>query len=406
MTKVGKNTMSEEFTPSETTLAVFGEYVVKLGRPVEDLVKMYADHRAVHDNPDKETEQFCDERARSYVRTAIRSELSSPAPTFDGIVMGQAAAFDTVAKHWNFVKELEKKPDQLEQALANGTVVVLVDPKTKEEYYAPVDMRETYSTGTKNRGYEKPYPRHSWLKNIIGVFGGRNVAPALARVTVNNRPATMLAPMYQPATVRLMNKTKEGETELKLGGSSVTEFRLSANENVPSAESLIQEHFAPYYSSLAEILDHHVKWRKGFKTVGGKKREDLDYSRLTLVDVYFMHGSEEVNSNGTYRITVEDDSLGVGGDGEEIERGMGCWVPEDLWDMPNVRGETLRDVGTGTRMFLIGQTAQPQQTRNFQTQEMDDIPGDVNLTVLGAIIQDGYFYAKEVVEDADSVVVE
>ena len=397
--------MTEVMKASDKTLAVIGQYAEKSGRPIEELVKIYDDFRAIHDKPDTQTDEFCDERARAYVRTALRSELASPAPTWDGMVLGQAAPFDTVARHWTNALAYAKDENQRQQAIEKGLIVLQVDPDTKAEYYAPVDQREKYSTGRVNPGFGKPYPKNSYLRNLVGVFGGKGVAPTLGRVTTNNAPALKESPMYQPISVRLMNRTKDGAKELTLGGSSVTEFRASDNDNMPSAEAVIQEYLSNYYTSLADLETHHKTWFKGIKMVGGKKRENLDYSRLTVLDVYLMYSVAEVNRSGNYRMVVEDDSLGMGDESEGAERGTTVWIPEHLWKMANVRGETLEASGQGTRMFLIGQTAQPQTSRDFASGEDLDVPGEVNVTLLGAVIQDGYFYVKEVVED-DSVELE
>ena len=383
--------MAANVQPSEKSLKEMEVWAAKTGRPIDDFVKMYVDAYVVL-TKDHQTPQLRDEIAYSKVRTAMRSELASPAPTWNGVVLGFGDAVDTNVRLWADAKAQFIGAEK-QQWVEKGFITT--DGK-------PIDRRPTYSTGRVNPNFGKPYPENNWMRNAIGVFANGESTPMATVVTLSGEIAKIAPPVQTPVTVRLMNRTPEAvKDQLMLGNSSVTEWRVINDPNIPDPEVVVETYMAKYFTTLANLPSHHAKFVKGYEGAFPNKREKLDPTRLTLLDVNLMVIDREANKTGSFRIVVEDDSLGV--EGEEVHRGTAIFVPPMWFHYVNSRGESLAKADEGTRVFALVQTAQPQKSRNFQTQMDEDVPADINGNLLGIIFKKDWYFEK-VVAPADDVV--
>ena len=367
----------EEITPSDFTKTIFEGIAKDTGKAYEDLLKMYVDYRLILDRP-QYTEQLNDERARAKVRSSLRSELASPAPVWSGMMLAASDPFDTNARHWELAKS-RYESDERQQWIDKGFITS--DGK-------PIDLREVFRTGRKNPNVGKPYPKTNWMRNAVGVLATSETEPMPAKVTLSRQVALKSVPLKVPIQVRLNNRTPEGVLdELQLTGASVTVFRPIDDPDIPHPEDLTEKYCAKYFTTLAELELKH----QGF-ILNPKRREGvrirLDPLRLTLLDCNLVFVDPAKNeTTGNYRMVVEDDSIGFGED-EQGRRGTVIWLPEHLY--PEVE-----HAGRGTRMFIFGQSTQPQTRIDFTTGERLNEPGDVGINATGLMVRRGWFLEKD-----------
>lgn len=378
-TKERKQMGEETITPSKTTEKILKDIAKETGKTYEDLLKMYYDARAVLDKP-QYTEQLNDEKARARVRSALRSEMASPAPVWTGMVLAASEAFNINERH--YVDAAAKfASDEKDQWIDKGFI-------TSEGL--PVDQREFYRTGRKNPGHRKPYPRFNWLRNAVGVLSTGTGEPLPAKITLSRQVALRTIPLNIPVQVRLNNRTPEGVTdELILTGATVTQFRPIDDPDIPHPEDVIEKYLAKYFCSLINILEHHNGFiinKKAVEEQGARPR--LDPTRLTLLDANLVFVDPEPNeTTGNHRLVVDDDSIGFGEE-DEGRRGTVIWLPKEFYP-------EIEHAGRGTRMYIMGQTTQPQRSMNFETGEMENVPGDVGMNATGLIVRRGWFMEKE-----------
>lgn len=379
-TKGKGNKLGEKpITPSKATEIVLKDIAKDTSKKYEDLLKMYHDARAILDRP-QYTEELNDEKARARVRSALRSEMASPAPVWTGIVLAASEAFNTNERHYADAK-VKFASDEKDQWVEKGFITS--DGK-------PIDQRTHYRTGRVNPGHKKVYPRFNWLRNAVAVLSTGKGKPLPAKITLSRQVALRTIPLNVPVQVRLNNRTPEGVTdELILNGANVTQFRTIEDPDVPHPEEVIEMYMAKYFVNLINLLDHHngfILNAKAVRKTGAKPR--LDPTRLTLLDANLVFVDPEPNEKtGNHRMVVDDDSIGFGED-DEGRRGTVIWLPKDFY------GE-VEHAGRGTRMYIMGQTTQPQTSINFETGERVDTPGDVGMNATGLKVRRGWFMEKE-----------
>lgn len=378
--------MSEK-KASDFTVKVLKEYAKDTGKKYDELLKLYTDFRDVLDKPG-ESEEHCDERARAQVRTNIRAELASPAAVFRGVALAVAEPFDTVGSEWTNATALFKNADTKQQAIDKG----LITPDGK-----PIDRRKVFSTGRINRNFGKPYPIHSYIRNVFGVYSTQKGEPLPAKITLSRSAALGQIPVNVPTQVRLNNATPKGVTdELNLTSSTVTEFKAVEDPDIPHPEDLILMYCAKYFSTIANLQKVHNGFITNAEAVKGGAKAKLNPNRLTLLDVYLLYMDAEKNEQtGNYRMVVEDDSIGLGAD-DEKRRGTVLWLPEHLYP-------SIANAGRGTRMHVFGQTTQPQTRLDFTTGATVNEPGDVGMNVNGILPRRGWFIEKTEESPAEEV---
>lgn len=369
--------MSEtKITPSETTEKKLQTLAESTGKSYEELLKMYMDARDFLDR-DQYTEQLNDEKAYVRVRSSLRSELSSPAPVLSGMILAAGEAFNTNQRYWDAAK-IQFESDEKQQWIDKG--LITSDGK-------PISQRKFYSTGRVDPGYGKVVPETNWMRNAFGVLSIGKGEPTPSKITLSQLIALKKVPLGIPLQVRLNNRTPKDVTdEYILNGASVTEFRPVDNPDVPPAEKIIEMYCEKYFTTIANLQAVHDGYvLNPDRREGAKVR--LDPIRMTLLDCYLIYCDEQPNDKtGNYRMVVEDDSIGLGRE-DEGSRGTVIWLPEHLFP-------AVKDAGKGTRMFLLGQTTQPQTSINFETGERLDEPGDVGINATGVYVRDGWFMDK------------
>lgn len=372
-----RNEMSEtEITPSETTEKKLQEIAESTGKSPAELEKMYLDARAFLDK-DQYTEQLNDEKAFVRVRSSLRSELSSPAPILSGLILAAGEAFNTNARYHDAAK-IQFESDEAQQWIDKGLIT---------EDGKPIDQRKFYSTGRVNPNYGKVVPATNWMRNAFGVLSIGEGNPTPSKITLSRQVALKKIPLGIPVQVRLNNKTPKGVTdEYILNGASVTEFRPIDNPDVPQPETVIEMYCEKYFTTITNLQAVHNDY-----VLNPDRREGvrarLDPLRMTLLDCYLIYCDESPNDKtGNYRMVVEDDSIGLSQEDEGV-RGTVIWLPEHLFP-------AVKDAGKGTRMFLMGQTTQPQTSIDFTTGERVNEPGDVGINATGLFVRDGWFMDK------------
>jgi hypothetical protein len=369
---------AKSITPSDFTKKVLKEYAKDTGKKYDELLKLYNDFREVLDKSG-DTEEFCDERARSQVRVNIRAELASPAAVFRGVALAVAEPFDTIGAQWANATALFKNNETRQQAIDQG----IITPDGM-----PIDRRKVFSTGRANRGFGKPYPAHSYVRNVFGVYSTQKGEPLPAKITLSRSQALGQVPLYVPTQVRLNNATpKEVTDELLLTSSSVTEFKQIEDPDIPHPEDLMQMYCAKYFTTIANLQKVHDSFITNPADVKAGQKPKLNPNRLTLLDVYLLYLDTEPNAQtGNYRMVVEDDSISLKAD-DDKRRGTVIWLPEHLYPL-------VANAGKGTRLHVLGQTMQPQTRLDFTTGKTINEPGDVGMNATGILPRRGWFIEK------------
>lgn len=352
---------------SEFTKKVFKQWSKKLGRPMTELTKMYDGAYEVLARMGK-PEELLDEMARSRVKAQLRSEFASPAIPFKGKILAASPGFNVNARKWEDAATMFKSPER-DQWIANDVI---------NEKGEPLDTLEFYSTGKKNPRFGKPLPRENFLANAFGVLATADTEPLAAKVTLSRDKAKILVPINEPVTVRLNNRTKKGDTFLTLSSGSPTAFRKIEDPDIPDAETLITMYCEEFFTVLKNLEKVHLS------TLNPKKQNKPDPTRITIVEAELVNISPPTRDDGNYRMVIQDQDMGFT---DEEKRGTTAWVPQ--WLYPAVE-----DAGPGTRMFIIGQTTQPQTRIDFATGETLNEPGDVGLNALGIHIKKGWLMPK------------
>jgi len=209
------------------------------------------------------------------------------------------------------------------------------------------------------------------------VDGGKQPMPS--KITMSRNKALIDVPAKVPIQVRLNDRTPRLSNFKVLSSGSPTEFREIDEPGMPSAEDMIQEYCPQFFTTLKNLPQVH-------KSTINPKTGKPDPTRITILDCALDYIDTEPNAKtGNYRMVVSDDSLEFT---EEDRRGTVVWVPEHCH--PDVE-----DAGKGTRMFVVGQTSQPQTRLDFETGKTLNEPGDVGMNAMGIIVKEGWLMPKD-----------
>jgi hypothetical protein len=353
----------------EFTTKVMNEWAVQLGKPVADLVKMYDGAYEVLERMGKPADQL-EEMAKTRVRSQLRNEFSSPAVSFRGRVLAKSDAFNMNAGYWDratVMFESAERQQWIDQGLIND----------KGE---PLDMRKVFKKSKKNNpNFGKVYKKENFLTNVFGVFLTTKGEPMPAKVTLSDKKARIAVPVDVPVQTRLNDRTEKGATFRTLSSGTPTEFKPIQDPDIPDAETLISMYCDQFFTTLKQIEAVHTA------TVD-PETEKADPTRLTIIEVELITLDGEPNpKTHNYRMVVGDESLGFT---DKEKRGTVVWVAEGLYPV-------VKDAGRGSRMYVIGQTTQPQTSIDFETGNKVDKPGDVGMNAMGIFIKKGWLLPKD-----------
>lgn len=354
---------------TEFTTKVLNEWATQLGRKPEELQKMYDDAYEVLTKMGKPADQI-EEMAKTRVRSQLRHDFASPAIPFRGRVLAKGDAFNMNATAWTDAAEYFKGAES-QQWIDKGVI------NDKGE---PLDTREIFSKSKKkNPNFGKVMPKENFLTNVFGVFISPKEEVVASKVTMSGNKARIAIPVDVPVHVRLNDKSEKGATFRTLVSGAPTEFKPIEDPDIPDAETLISNYCAQFFTTLKQLEAVH----QAFVPAGATK---ADPTRLTIVEVELITLDTEANpKTHNYRMVVGDESLGFS---EKERRGTVVWTSEALFP-------AVKDAGRGSRMFVIGQTTQPQTSRDFATGDIINKPGDVGINAMGIYVKKGWLMPKD-----------
>jgi len=354
---------------SEFTTKVFGEWATQLGREPTEIIAMYNGAYEILEKMGKPLDQL-EEMAKTRVRSQLRSEFASPAIPFRGRVLAKSEPFNMNAGAWEDAGEMNRSPERQQW----------IDQKRINEAGQPLDTREIFSRSKKkNPNFGGVLPKENFLTNIFGIFLPSKGEPMPAKVTLSGKKAKIHVPMDVPVQVRLNDKTTKDAKFRTLSSGTPTEFKPIQDPDIPDAETLITMYCEQFFTTLKNLEAVHLA------TVDPNTHK-ADPTRLTIAEVELISvDGEPVPKTHNYRMVIGDESLGFS---EKERRGTTVWVPASLYPV-------VKDAGRGTRMYIIGQTTQPQTSRDFQTGETLNKPGDVGINAMGIFIKAGWLLPKD-----------
>jgi len=354
---------------SEFTTKVLSEWATQLGREPAELTKMYNDAYEILAKMGKPADQL-EEMAKTRVRSQLRNEFASPAVSFRGRILAKSDAFNVNANAWEEAAEMNKSPERQQW----------IDQRAINEAGQPLDMREIFSKSKKkNPNFGKILPKENFLANVFGVFLSAKGDPLPGKVTLSGKKAKIVVPVDVPVQVRLNDKSEKGATYRTLSSGTPTEFKPIQDPDIPDAETLITMYCEQFFTTLKHLESVH----QAFIPANATKP---DPTRITVVEAELISLDSEVNPKShNYRMVIGDESLGFT---EKERRGTTVWVSEAIYP-------AVKDAGRGTRMYVIGQTTQPQTSRDFTTGETVNKPGDVGINAMGIFVKKGWLMPKD-----------
>jgi hypothetical protein len=353
----------------EFTKKILGEWAVQLGREVGELVKMYDGAYEVLEKMGKPADQL-EEMAKTRVRSQLRNEFSSPAVSFRGRVLAKSDPFNMNAGYWNSAKVMYGSAERQQW----------IDKKIINDKGEPLDTREVFKKSKKkNPNFGNVLKKENFLTNVFGVFLTTKGEPMPAKVTLSDKKARIAVPVDVPVQVRLNDRSEKGATFRTLSSGTPTEFKPIQDPDIPDAETLISMYCDQFFTTLKQIEEVHTA------TVN-PDTEKADPTRMTIIECELITLDNEANpKTHNYRMVVGDESLGFT---DKEKRGTVVWVAEGLYP-------TIKDAGRGSRMFVIGQTTQPQTSTDFATGEKVNKPGDVGMNAMGIFVKKGWLLPKD-----------
>jgi len=353
---------------SDFTKKVLGEWATQLDRDPAELVAMYNGAYEILVKMGKPADQL-EEMAKTRVRSQLRNEFASPAIPFRGRVLAKSEAFNVNAGYWAKAVEMNASPERQQW----------IDKKIINEAGEPLDQRKIFKKSKKvNSNYLQPLPKESFLTNVFGVFLPAKGKPMPSKVTLSGKKAKITVPFDIPVQVRLNEKTGKDDTFRTLASGTPTEFKPIQDPDIPDAETLITMYCDQFFTTLKNIETVH----KSF--IGDDDKPDP--TRMTIVEVELIALDGEANpKTHNYRMVVGDESLGFT---EKEKRGTVVWLSEAHYQF-------VKDAGRGSRMYVLGQTNQPQTSIDFTTGAKVDKPGDVGINAMGVFIKKGWLLPKD-----------
>jgi len=299
---------------------------------------------------DKQRKDF----AMSRLLTRYKRLLRSNAVSFEGVVLGAAPTFDTIAKKRNDAIEAFKRNP------AEATQLGLTNPDGE-----PLDTRKVFSTGKPNPRYGKPLPEKSLIRNVFGVASTKDGSPKFFNLTLNGDQTKIDIPMFKPVTFMAINRSPQNSDSFILNGSVVTKFEaIDEIEGMPmTGNSIDIEKIVKSYVSVSTLRDIR-EWHEKHKN---------DITRFVAVEGQVLDMGLEPTSYGSKRLVITEPELVFDESGSVPD--LLCWVPED----------TEIDFGVESKVIVLGQTSLGKKV--IRDEEGRFVPtdeeGDVFLNAFG-----------------------
>ncbi len=319
----------------------------KLSISEEDITKEYNNLLKEEDTIHTAlTEEDRKTRALQRLAMTYKRQLRSPAVSFEGMVIGVGDAIDTVARIR--AEAIRMYKDNPEAAIAAGIA---------DQEGNPLDTREKFDSGKKNRGFGKPLPEHNFLRSIFGVTLKKNVENSAKFFTLNLSGEIAKdndIPIFKPVTFRAIDKTTPEESEYRLNSSVFTKFIVDESLNMPPINVLIDNYCGDKKVTLSELDAYHTQ-------------NENDYNRFVIVEGDVSTMILEPTAIGSRRLVLDSEQERF-----DLESpGTTCWVPERI-DIDFAEQSKVVVMGRTTRGRKLDEQGNPT-----------DEPGDVMINVYG-----------------------
>lgn len=242
-----------------------------------------------------------------------------------GIFYAFRGAIDQVAKRRSeILKDAALNPKKAAKDGSIMTEVKTVDGVKKlkilvdeEGKYVPRDNEEFYKNfkrdgkPVKNPRFGKPLPTNQWSTSYFGLFSIDDDEPQLAFFQMRGPdalPGNCPVPMNTPVSFYAYSTSDDKNTGLKVINGFKTKFTPEPELAVPTLWQAFENGiFSAHKKTLADLVDWCAANAKNFNA-------------FFVCDVNVLSKMEEKNSNGTFMITMDDDSLGFADDSKEGEK--------------------------------------------------------------------------------------
>jgi len=367
----------------------------------KQVLEILVEEEKTHDQWTKD-KQFTNSMRRLYIR--YKKQLSSPAVVFDYFAIGVGDLIDTVAKRRREAFSMYQNDNVgtlFSESNPNGVVIVLykddyiASEKLKEykdltilglieraprdnpdeqeakgdmEYcVVPVDNRKVFRSGKDNRGYGKPLPKKSYMRNIFGIgMHSGSKKPKFMQITVNDALAEKIPSVWTALRSRFNWRPSDEEkanpdliVKYRLNGSSATKFEPASIDNQPDFEMVIKKFADDFFVQIEELDNWH------------DENED-DQGRVVITEGDVTQLMLEPTAQGSRRIVIDDMALGFGGE-DELQTGVTCWVSAHI----------PIDFGEESRVIVIGKTNRGRSKDEVTGEWTDEYGGDVNMGLYG-----------------------
>jgi len=220
--------------------------------------------------------------------------------------------------------------------------------KDKNGKYIPIENREFYEnfkdkiTGelVPNKNYMKELPEHSHSQTYFGIFSIDGGDPELAFYAVRGdagAPGAMEIPMDVPVSFYAHGSDRtDTSTGLKIISGFKTKFEKIDKKMPGIFELFEQQVFENFFVELATMNEWFESHRK-------------DFNHFFVADINVLQKTDEKSSNGTFRIVVDDDSLGFSKeDDKEAFISLNGFVSGLMEDKYKMFGEKSRLIVIGS----------------------------------------------------------
>jgi len=369
---------------SEDTTSKLAKWSQKTGTSVQDLTaRLQQCITAEQQKNPSAAPTALEAKARGMLFAQLKKEnagFSSPAIIFRGMVLGKSEPFDIAARQHETARAkyaanqagavaAYQQAKQMSAQKANIPPAVTSQLCT-DENGVPIDTRAAWKSGTPNPNFLKPLPEHSWISNIFGVAGPTqpdNSAVAPFKMALTNERALQECPIGAAVEFRAnpknMDSVKSGSDKVyQLNDSTTTRFMPDTSGKIPSAYQILSsvEALSNYKCVLGDLGSYHAKTSD-------------DYNRVCIVEgVATQVNDTPLGTRGTYRFTLDDESLGF----EDNSRGITVWVPQHLAKNYNF--------GEGSTVTVIAST-QEQSAYDYEKRAPDPTKKEIALNALGLI---------------------
>jgi len=220
------------------------------------------------------------------------ANLNTKKAAKDGVIMTEVLMKDGV-------KKLKVKLDD------EGKYI----PRDNKEFYD--NFKDKEGKAVKNPRYGKPLPDNQWSTTYFGLFAIDDDEPQLAFFQMRGTdglPANCPVPTNVPVSFYAYSTNDDKGTGLKVINGFKTKFNIEKDLPVPR---LWQAYENGIFSAQKKTLSDLVDWCAA---------NNKNFNAFFVCYVNFLSKMEEPNKNGTYMVTIDDDSLGFADESEAGEK--------------------------------------------------------------------------------------